>query len=213
MIKVSASEVAHATGGELRNGADPQLVITGGVETDSRKVRAGTLFVAISGENSDGHDYAQQAINAGAPLVISEQDLDAPHVRVDSTVDALGALARFVLARLRAMGEITVIGVTGSSGKTTTKDLLASALSEGELVLRANCDLVETSAPKVILDQRRGAKKELDPIEVEDAVALLEEALAHLKKVAGVEWTGQVLEVTGDPSIIASAVADEPEAQ
>lgn len=90
--------------------------------------------------------------------------------------------------------------------------LLASALSESELVLRANCDLVESDAPSVVLDQRRGKKLELEPIEVEDGVALLEQALAHLKEVAGVEWNGEVLEITGNSAITASASTDEPEA-
>ncbi|WP_129360242.1 type I-G CRISPR-associated protein Cas7 [Rothia uropygioeca] len=89
--------------------------------------------------------------------------------------------------------------------------LVASALSAEELVLRANCDLLEAAAPKVSLDQRHGQTKDLAPIEVEDAVALLEEALENLKTVAGVEWNGEVLEVVGDPSIKASAVSDEPE--
>lgn len=89
--------------------------------------------------------------------------------------------------------------------------LVAAALSAGELVLRANCDLREVAEPRVELDQRRGRTKELAPIEVEDAVALLEAALDHLKEVAGIEWTGEVLEIVGEPTIKASAVSDESE--
>ena len=71
---------------------------------------------------------------------------------------------------------------------------------------------MEDDAPNVVLDQRRGKKLELAPIEVEDGVALLEQALAHLKEVAGVEWNGEVLEITGNSAITASASTDEPEA-
>lgn len=129
MIELSASEIADATGGTLV-GLDADVRVTGSVTTDSREVAAGDCFVAIAGENIDGHRFVDAAAHAGAAVIIAEQDVEAPHVRVESTVTALGALAREVLARLRKDGDLTVIGVTGSSGKTTTKDLLGAALSE-----------------------------------------------------------------------------------
>ncbi|WP_129360303.1 type I-G CRISPR-associated protein Cas7 [Rothia uropygioeca] len=89
--------------------------------------------------------------------------------------------------------------------------LLASALSAQELVLRANCDLIEAAAPQVSLDKRYGQSEEFAPIEVDDAVELLEQALENLKTVAGIDWDGQVLDVVGDPSIIASATDEDPE--
>lgn len=122
MIALSLAEVAAATGGTLA-GADPAARATGGVEFDSRKVGPGGLFVAFPGERVDGHDFAAGAVAAGAVAVLAARSLPGlPTVRVADPLAALADLARTVLRRLP---EVTVIGVTGSSGKTTTKDLLA----------------------------------------------------------------------------------------
>lgn len=122
MIPLSLAEVAAATGGRLV-AADPAARVTGPVEFDSRKVAPGGLFVAFSGERVDGHDYAATAIGAGAVAVLGTRSVDGvPMVLVDDARAAMGRLARAVLDRLPGL---TVIGLTGSSGKTTTKDLIA----------------------------------------------------------------------------------------
>lgn len=124
MIKLTLAEVAELVGGRLHD-ADAATVVTGTVEFDSRKVTEGGLFVALPGENVDGHDYAQKATESGAVASIVAREVDAPAIVVDDQLKALADLARGVLARLT---DITVIGVTGSSGKTSTKDLLAQLL-------------------------------------------------------------------------------------
>ena len=111
-------------------GVDPDLLVTGGVVTDSRLAGPGSVFVAVRGERTDGHDHAASAVAAGAALVIAERPVDAPHVLVTDSVTALGELARHVLAVLRAEGELRVVGLTGSVGKTTTKDVLAQVLAQ-----------------------------------------------------------------------------------
>lgn len=122
MINLTLREVAEATGGRLV-AADPETVVTGPVEFDSRKVAPGGLFVAFPGERVDGHDYAAGAVSAGAAAVLATRAVDGvPTVLVDDARAAMGRLARAVLDRLP---ELTVIGLTGSSGKTTTKDLIA----------------------------------------------------------------------------------------
>jgi UDP-N-acetylmuramoyl-tripeptide--D-alanyl-D-alanine ligase len=122
VIPLTLAEVAAAVGGELVAG-DPTIRVTGPVEFDSRKVRLGALFVAFPGEKVDGHDYAAAAISAGAVGVLGTRVVaDLPMVLVDDPLAAMGALARAVVDRLPAL---TVIGLTGSSGKTTTKDLIA----------------------------------------------------------------------------------------
>lgn len=122
MIPLTLREVAAATGGRLV-AADPTATVTGTVEFDSRQVKPGGLFVAFPGERVDGHDYAAAAIGAGAVGVLGTRAVDGvPMVLVDDARAAMGALARAVLDRLPAL---TVIGLTGSSGKTTTKDLIA----------------------------------------------------------------------------------------
>jgi UDP-N-acetylmuramoyl-tripeptide--D-alanyl-D-alanine ligase len=125
VIEMTVAQIAAATGGRTAGGASPDACVTAGVETDSRSVEAGSLFVAIAGERVDGHDFAAAAIDAGAAAVLAEREVDVPSVVVDDTVAALGRLARAVVDRLG----VTVVAVTGSSGKTTTKDMLASVLS------------------------------------------------------------------------------------
>ncbi|ROS28213.1 UDP-N-acetylmuramoyl-tripeptide--D-alanyl-D-alanine ligase [Cellulomonas sp. PhB150] len=137
MIALTAAEIAAATGGEVRATGPGPLVVSGAVVTDSRDVETGGLFVALPGEHVDGHDYAATAAAAGAALILAARPVHAadgtelPSVVVEDVERALGDLARDVLERLREAGQapggsgLRVIGVTGSVGKTTTKDLLA----------------------------------------------------------------------------------------
>ncbi len=122
MIPLSLAEVARATGGDL---SGPAELVVRGVCTDSRAVSAGDLFIAIAGEHHDGHDHAAAAVAAGAAAVLSQRPLDVPCVVVADPVAAVGRLANAVLERLP---ELTVVALTGSSGKTSTKDLLAQVL-------------------------------------------------------------------------------------
>ena len=127
MIPLTLAEVAAAVGGELQDVPDPQARVTGDVELDSRRVRPGGLFVALVGERVDGHVHAAGAIAAGAVGVLAARPVGVPAVVVPDVPAALAALARAVLDRLP---EIMVVGITGSSGKTSTKDLLAQLLAE-----------------------------------------------------------------------------------
>jgi UDP-N-acetylmuramoyl-tripeptide--D-alanyl-D-alanine ligase len=122
VIALTLAEVAGAVGGRLC-AADPEARVTGPVEFDSRKVVPGALFVAFPGEKVDGHDYAAAAVAAGAVAVLGTREVPGvPMVLVGDALDAMGRLARAVVDRLP---ELTVVGLTGSSGKTTTKDLIA----------------------------------------------------------------------------------------
>ncbi len=125
MIPLTLAEVATAVGGELAS-ADPQRRVTGTVEFDSRRAGPGGLFAAFAGDKVDGHEFAATAVRQGAVAVLASRPVDAPAIVVDDVRAALGRLATAVLARLPA---VTVIGLTGSSGKTTTKDLLAGLLA------------------------------------------------------------------------------------
>jgi UDP-N-acetylmuramoyl-tripeptide--D-alanyl-D-alanine ligase len=128
VISLSLGQVAELTEGAAI-GAAREAMVTGPVVIDSRKVEPGALFVALRGEHTDGHEYAAAAIEAGAAGVLAERVPDlpggAPVVLVDDSVRALGRLARGVLDRLTGS---LVIGVTGSSGKTSTKDLIAQVV-------------------------------------------------------------------------------------
>jgi UDP-N-acetylmuramoyl-tripeptide--D-alanyl-D-alanine ligase len=127
VIELSLAEVAELTGGDLSGPADVR--VTGKVTLDSRSVSAGDLFVAVAGERVDGHDYLGAAATAGAVAALATRPDDAlPTVVVDDAVAALGRLAAGVHARLTDAGLWTV-GITGSSGKTSTKDLLGQVLA------------------------------------------------------------------------------------
>ncbi|MFF4738009.1 UDP-N-acetylmuramoyl-tripeptide--D-alanyl-D-alanine ligase [Streptomyces sp. NPDC001262] len=124
MIDLSLAEIAAVTGGQQYDIPDPARAVTGPVVIDSREVRPGSLFAALPGDNVDGHDYAERAVAAGAVAVLASRPVGVPAVVVDDVVAALGALARAVVAKLGT----TVVGLTGSAGKTSTKDLIAQLL-------------------------------------------------------------------------------------
>lgn len=125
MIAMTLAEVAGAVAGSLSDTDDPVALVTGPVVVDSRQVGHGALFVAVPGERVDGHDFAAAAVAAGATAVLATRPLGVPAVVVDDTVAGLARLAHAVARRLDGT---TVIGVTGSAGKTGTKDLLAQLL-------------------------------------------------------------------------------------
>lgn len=124
MIPLTLTEIAEITGGRVVG--DGSVTVTGGVEYDSRKVGPGGLFVAFAGEKADGHDFGPTVVEAGAAGVLGTRDAGVPGVVVEDQLDALAKLAREVLTRLP---ELTVVGLTGSSGKTTTKDYLGQLLA------------------------------------------------------------------------------------
>ncbi|MDX2704451.1 UDP-N-acetylmuramoyl-tripeptide--D-alanyl-D-alanine ligase [Streptomyces sp. PA03-6a] len=124
MIPLTLAEVAHAVGGSTYDIPDPTVPVTGSVEIDSRKVTPGGLFVAFQGEHVDGHDYAERAVAAGAVAVLAARPVGVPAIVVHDVQVALGALARHVIERLGA----TLVALTGSAGKTSTKDLTAQLL-------------------------------------------------------------------------------------
>ncbi len=146
MIRLSLAEVAMITGGRLRGPAEAQLT---GVTTDSRTVAPGDLFVAISGEHHDGHDHGRAAVEAGAVAVLAERELEVPTVVVADATEAVGRLARAVLDRLP---ELTVVAITGSSGKTSCKDMLAQVLAGyGPTVAPAGSANNELGLPLTVL--------------------------------------------------------------
>lgn len=121
MIPLSLARIAEITRGRL-DGAPPETVVAGPVVIDSRQAGPGALFAALPGERADGHDFAAQAVEAGAVAVLATREVGVPAVIVDDVLTAMGALARAVVDRLPG---VTVVGLTGSAGKTSTKDLLA----------------------------------------------------------------------------------------
>ncbi|MEC4017955.1 UDP-N-acetylmuramoyl-tripeptide--D-alanyl-D-alanine ligase [Streptomyces sp. H27-D2] len=124
MIALSLAEITAIVSGRPHDIPDQDLLVTGPVVIDSREVRPGCLFAAFVGERADGHDYARRAVEEGAAAVLAARPLGVPAIVVDDVEAALGALARAVVQRLGA----TVVALTGSAGKTSTKDLIAQLL-------------------------------------------------------------------------------------
>ncbi|MEU8823805.1 UDP-N-acetylmuramoyl-tripeptide--D-alanyl-D-alanine ligase [Streptomyces sp. NPDC048636] len=129
MIPLSLTEITGLVGGQPHDIPDPDLKVTGPVVIDSREVRSGSLFAALAGERVDGHDFARGAVEAGAVAVlatrpVSTPDAPVPTIVVPDVIAALGALARAVVRRLGT----SVVALTGSAGKTSTKDLIAQLL-------------------------------------------------------------------------------------
>ncbi|ROR81991.1 UDP-N-acetylmuramoyl-tripeptide--D-alanyl-D-alanine ligase [Plantibacter flavus] len=150
MIDLTLSEIAAATDGRLIPGsADAGLVVSGVADTDSRLVTPGDIFVAKPGEETDGHLFADAAVANGAALLIVERELAVavPQIVVEDSVTALGALATEVITRVRALGRLRIVGITGSNGKTTTKNLLAAVLER----------VGETVSPKASFNNEVGA--------------------------------------------------------
>ncbi|MEP7331586.1 MAG: UDP-N-acetylmuramoyl-tripeptide--D-alanyl-D-alanine ligase [Terracoccus sp.] len=150
MIAMRLSEIRDATGGRVHGEVDPEsIVVDGPVTTDSRECGPGGLYVARVGEFADGHLFAAAAAAAGAVAALTSRPLDdLPCVVVDDVQLAFGHLARAVLDRAP---DLRVVAVTGSSGKTSTKDLLASVLTpSGETVAPVNSLNGEIGVPLTV---------------------------------------------------------------
>lgn len=124
MIPMTLQQVATAVGGSLQD-CDPDRVVQT-VVTDSREVGPGALFIAVVGETHDGHDHVAGALASGGVAALVSRAVAGPHILVEDTVVAAGRLARAVIG---ASDVLQVVALTGSSGKTSTKDLLRVVLS------------------------------------------------------------------------------------
>lgn len=128
--RFTLAEIFAATRGEVRGALEWDALAIAGISTDTRALEPGQAFVALAGERYDGHDHLARASERGAVLAIVERDVERREglttLRVTSTAAALGALAGVHLARWRAAGEKTVVALTGSAGKTTTKRAMAA---------------------------------------------------------------------------------------
>jgi UDP-N-acetylmuramoyl-tripeptide--D-alanyl-D-alanine ligase len=125
VIALSLAEIAAVVGGQTHDIPDPSAQVTGPVVRDSREVEPGSLFVAFAGERVDGHDFAAAVVEAGAAAVLASRPVGVPAIVVEDVQTALGALARHVVQRLGT----TLVALTGSAGKTSTKDLIAQVLA------------------------------------------------------------------------------------
>ena len=164
---LTAREIAAITGGEILCG-DPDTPITD-IQYDSRAVKEGTLFVPIKGARVDAHRFIEDCLKNGASASLTEYDApenaDKPYIKVSNTLDALQQLA----ADYRKRFHIRLIGVTGSVGKTSTKEMIAAALSEG-------FDLMKTQGNK---NSQIGMPMTMFEIEEQNDVAVIEMGMSE----------------------------------
>jgi UDP-N-acetylmuramoyl-tripeptide--D-alanyl-D-alanine ligase len=208
MISLSIAQIADAVNGRMHlHAADTaDTVVSGTVDTDSRKMTPGDIFVAKPGEETDGHLFVPGAVESGAVLAIVEHEVDSPvsQIVVADAVQALADLAREVVARVRAAGDLKIVGITGSNGKTTTKNLLARILQdEGETVAPIASYNNEVGAPltmlRVTADTRYlvsefgasapGAIAHLAGLVEPDIAVVLMVGMAHAGGFGGIEAT------------------------
>jgi UDP-N-acetylmuramoyl-tripeptide--D-alanyl-D-alanine ligase len=163
MIALSAAEIAVITEGTPSGAPADDLVLSGSVETDSRLVSPGSVFFALRGEVTDGHLFVDAAVAAGAALIVAEHpvETDVPVVVVADGVVALSRLAAAVVERVRRHGRLKVVGITGSNGKTSTKNMLRAILS----------DVAPTVAPEGSFNNHVGAP--ISMLRVDDATEFL----------------------------------------
>ncbi|WP_232662203.1 UDP-N-acetylmuramoyl-tripeptide--D-alanyl-D-alanine ligase [Pseudonocardia sp. TRM90224] len=144
MIEMRLADIAAVTGGQLRHATGDERITS--VEFDSRATGPGALYLTLPGARVDGHDFADAAVAAGASAVLTARELDLPSVVVPAAARATGtylddvdpdgsgaavlaALAKLAVHVLGALPDLTLVGITGSSGKTSTKDLIGAVLA------------------------------------------------------------------------------------
>jgi len=132
LIEMTLAEVALAMAGQIYRG-QPTSLVSGVSTTDSREISAGDIFFAKLGANDDGHRFLAEVASKGAVLAVVSEPNDSVQIDqivVSDTVEALSALASVVLAWVRSRSSLVVIGITGSNGKTSTKNMLREILSQ-----------------------------------------------------------------------------------
>ncbi len=208
MIALTLGELADVVGGRLilAPDTDAGTVIDGLAETDSRRVGPGSVFFALHGESTDGHLFVPAAVAAGAALLVVERAAEAavPQIVVDDGYRALADLARHVVATVRAAGLLRVVAVTGSNGKTTTKNLLRAILSaqgptvapQGSFNNRVGAPLsmlaVDGDTRFLVVEMGASAVGDiarLIDIVMPDVSIVLKVGLAHAGEFGGIEAT------------------------
>ena len=210
MIAMTLAEIAEVVVGEVVG--DPTVAVTGPAFRDNREPVEGGLFVAIVGERVDGHAFAEAAVSGGAAAVLGSRPTTVPTVVVDDVVVALGHLARHVVDAV----DPTVLALTGSQGKTGTKDFLAQVLAGvGETVATSGNLNNELGVPLTVLRctadteylvVEMGARgvghiAELCRIAPPDVAAVLNVGTAHLgefgSREAIAQAKGEIVEALG----------------
>jgi UDP-N-acetylmuramoyl-tripeptide--D-alanyl-D-alanine ligase len=207
MIEIKLGDLAQILKGELIG--DPEQLVTGSVETDSRLVGEGSLFFAKPGEETDGHKFVGSALEKGAVAAVVEHQVSERinQIVVSDSVEALGLLAAWLIRELKATGKLRVIGITGSNGKTTTKNMLRQILGKvGPTIAPIESFNNRVGAPISILRANRnteflvvemgaegiGSIEYLAKMADPDVGVILKVGLAHVGEFGGIENTAKI---------------------
>jgi UDP-N-acetylmuramoyl-tripeptide--D-alanyl-D-alanine ligase len=207
MISLTLIELSQILNGKL---IGEDALVTGEVETDSRLLTEGSLFFAKPGEITDGHNFLSDAQTAGAAAAVVERhvtDVKLPQIVVENSVQALGVLSAEVLRRVRLDGKLRVVGVTGSNGKTSTKNMLGAIFSKfGPTVAPIESFNNEVGAPISMLRITReteflvvelgagglGSIAYLAELSKPDVGVVLKVGMAHAGEFGGIEVTAKI---------------------
>jgi UDP-N-acetylmuramoyl-tripeptide--D-alanyl-D-alanine ligase len=207
MIEIKLGDLAQILKGELIG--DPEQLVTGSVETDSRLVGEGSLFFAKPGEETDGHKFVGSALEKGSIAAVVEHQVSESinQIVVIDSVEALGLLAAWLIRELKATGKLRVIGITGSNGKTTTKNMLREILGKvGPTIAPIESFNNRVGAPISILRADRnteflvvemgaegiGSIEYLAKMADPDVGVILKVGLAHVGEFGGIENTAKI---------------------
>lgn len=207
MIPVSLNQLAEILGGTIVG--DGEIVVSGSCQSDSRLCEIGSLFFAKPGDTADGHDFVAAAQSQGALVAVVQRrvDCDIAQLVVPNTMTAMATLASWLIAELRKSGKLKVIGITGSNGKTTTKNMLREILSsQGPTIAPIESYNNQVGAPISVLraDERteylvvemgaegKGSIERLAKMADPDIAVILKVGMAHAGEFGGIEKTAEI---------------------
>lgn len=208
MIEVSAAKIAEILDGKVYGNSE--VVVYGAVETDSRLISEGGLFFAKPGEKQDGHDFIVDAARMGAVLAVVERQVSSESITqivVSDVIKSLGKLANWLLVELRKSGDLRVVAITGSNGKTTTKNMLREILGRlGPTIAPIESFNNQVGAPISVLRadketkfvvvemgaEGKGSIDYLAQMADPDISLILKVGLAHVGEFGGIENTAEI---------------------
>ncbi len=167
MKKLTIKQIAQACGGEIYFCEENTQISN--IEIDNRRIEEGGLFVPIIGENHDGHSFIEKAFEAGAICTLSDRPVNFSHIRVKSTLAAFQAIAKYYME----ISKVPVVGITGSVGKTTTKDMISCVLAEAFVVHKTHGNFNnETGVPLTVFAMPENSQ-----------IAVIEMGMNHLGEI------------------------------
>jgi UDP-N-acetylmuramoyl-tripeptide--D-alanyl-D-alanine ligase len=193
---MSLSSIAQVVGGRLHDVLDPEAQVTEPAVFDSREAAPGTLFLALKGSNGDGHAYAEAAVNKGAVAALVTRPVGVPAIVVEDVLTAFGRLARALLHG--PLNAANVVAITGSAGKTSTKDFIAQVLPgnvvatpqsfNNEIGLPLTVTMADPQTDHIVLEmgaRHIGDIRELTRIAPPDVSVVTNVGTAHVGEFGG----------------------------